>query len=771
MSIANEISRIITNISNAYASLEAKGAVFPGKKNSSNLARTIETINGSGEQTQTLTCVNKTNSTEGDKVFVNLQPEGGVIDVERGESKYVGDPVRLCNHGRVISPNNLFMGLNSAYSGNVSGYYDSSFGGYKTFESSHKDHAWAIPPLYSDQYIMTYDQDPGLAYMEDGVMKYYACSGDKRPTNYHSGALIFDNIVITHDNKNFALFSVDVAKREVVFLTSLSLSNFFYTLCAYKRNGDIVSILTEKGFCVDIDLKAGTIVQSNTLTLSGTPGNYSGAVHLLHKIGDYFISNSSIWGHRFYKLDGNTVTVLNTLTYGDFGTDQYVVFYPVSDSSFYAFHANGMSLSTIKSGGVIEVTPHPLSDLVGGDLRCGCYDPENKISAVFDNVNKKIWVYNHNTELATFYQTDLPVKGNFSSKTLMGFCSDKTGIDAVGKETVDVNICVKNKGLSVTVDSGSETPLTVTKGQNLTGGLYYSLDSDNAYSLETAPFVGDLLQNMNVYVDLKGGVSITALALQNAYLCGRIKLSETFPELETIIDGGGIYRLWEQPVLSNNGTLGADVAACASSSNESGMDAYKAFDGDSSTKWGSSSADVPDWLCFYNPTELFVGSVDFVFTEQYSAGEIQGSNDNSEWTTIGTFSDNTSTTLSVACDNSVGFKYIRAWFTAVYNPWGKVVSMKINAQLPPTNGSITVTKGIKVSADEQTVFYINADTTKSFEELTDGVVKQVNMGLYLTKSSDGVTDFKLYPSEPSGFVGVLKLSDVTLSDDLTMIVG
>ena len=48
MSIASEITRIKTNIDNAYTALEAKGATIPSEKNSANLADTVATVTGGG---------------------------------------------------------------------------------------------------------------------------------------------------------------------------------------------------------------------------------------------------------------------------------------------------------------------------------------------------------------------------------------------------------------------------------------------------------------------------------------------------------------------------------------------------------------------------------------------------------------------------------------------------------------------------------------------------------------------------------------------------
>lgn len=48
MTVASEIARIKTNISNAYDSAEAKGATLPEQKNSENLAECIDSISGGG---------------------------------------------------------------------------------------------------------------------------------------------------------------------------------------------------------------------------------------------------------------------------------------------------------------------------------------------------------------------------------------------------------------------------------------------------------------------------------------------------------------------------------------------------------------------------------------------------------------------------------------------------------------------------------------------------------------------------------------------------
>lgn len=75
MSISDQITRIRTNIENAYAICSNKGATLPSEENSDNLAVTIDTITvgGGGD---TVSAINKTGAaiSQGDKVWIN--PEG-----------------------------------------------------------------------------------------------------------------------------------------------------------------------------------------------------------------------------------------------------------------------------------------------------------------------------------------------------------------------------------------------------------------------------------------------------------------------------------------------------------------------------------------------------------------------------------------------------------------------------------------------------------------------------------------------------------------------
>ena len=71
MTIASEIQRIQTNISNAYSALEGKGATMPVTENSANLADTVLTIPSGGGTIVAGTNFTGSNITKDDKVWIN----------------------------------------------------------------------------------------------------------------------------------------------------------------------------------------------------------------------------------------------------------------------------------------------------------------------------------------------------------------------------------------------------------------------------------------------------------------------------------------------------------------------------------------------------------------------------------------------------------------------------------------------------------------------------------------------------------------------------
>ena len=106
---------------------------------------------------------------------------------------------------------------------------------------------------------------------------------------------------------------------------------------------------------------------------------------------------------------------------------------------------------------------------------------------------------------------------------------------------------------------------------------------------------------------------------------------------------------WTQPILSANGTMGgSSFAVEANSEYSSTYAAWKAFDGiknSNSNYWHASAADpVPGWLTFYNPEKLNVTNIALT-NYTYSglgvptSGTIYGSDDNSTWTELKTWTN------------------------------------------------------------------------------------------------------------------------------------
>ena len=140
-----------------------------------------------------------------------------------------------------------------------------------------------------------------------------------------------------------------------------------------------------------------------------------------------------------------------------------------------------------------------------------------------------------------------------------------------------------------------------------------------------------------------------------------------------------VQQPWTNPILTSNGTMGGDSPACdAYYTYSSSYNPYRAFDNSTSTDWRSDYSDNT-WITYYTPTPIYITSVVFSFYSTAAAGRIEGSNDNSSWVTIGSFTGNTSSTLTVECSTTTPYKYIRFYRTSTYSgSGGRIYDMKIN---------------------------------------------------------------------------------------------
>lgn len=136
---------------------------------------------------------------------------------------------------------------------------------------------------------------------------------------------------------------------------------------------------------------------------------------------------------------------------------------------------------------------------------------------------------------------------------------------------------------------------------------------------------------------------------------------------------GITYQPFIMPVLAGNGTLGGTTAAVSASA-QSGYEAYKACDGNSSTYFWSSIA-VPVPFIYYNPkpfsiTNLFITNSG---TQNYytTAFSVYRSNDGVTWTLQGNYTNSVTaaTQFATAINETVSQakKYVKIVSTSGYN--------------------------------------------------------------------------------------------------------
>lgn len=125
---------------------------------------------------------------------------------------------------------------------------------------------------------------------------------------------------------------------------------------------------------------------------------------------------------------------------------------------------------------------------------------------------------------------------------------------------------------------------------------------------------------------------------------------------------------WTQPILTENGVLGGESFAVAASdvysADGDNYQPYRMFDGDVSTSWQSNGTTASStYFTFYNPTPLKVTKITWSGTPKYgtiTAGRVFGSNNNTDWTELATFSGGTTTggTMDLS-SNTNYYKYYR----------------------------------------------------------------------------------------------------------------
>lgn len=221
-----------------------------------------------------------------------------------------------------------------------------------------------------------------------------------------------------------------------------------------------------------------------------------------------------------------------------------------------------------------------------------------------------------------------------------------------------------------------------------------------------------------------------------------ISLAYTQAETDSLLNGkqdvltagDGISISGGTTTLPNDFTGDSPLITCDST--ESGYPAYYAFDGNNSTYWGGVNTGE-HWITRQH-NSIVVKSVSVSFreySERFTQGEIQGSNDGTTFTTIASFSNNEDTSITIDCSsNTTAYTYTRLVGTTTSSGWGKVGEMVISYETPSVisvNSSIARTSQIPTIDQTYDGTSTNAQSGVAIEdELTTN---------YQTKISDLAT--------------------------------
>lgn len=150
---------------------------------------------------------------------------------------------------------------------------------------------------------------------------------------------------------------------------------------------------------------------------------------------------------------------------------------------------------------------------------------------------------------------------------------------------------------------------------------------------------------------------------------------------------------WTQPVLTANGTMGGSSFACTQSdyyteSDGRKQEAWRMFSSSNAEEWqiNDVSTSKTYWASWYNPKPLKISKLQVVNSKdaQFSPTKLvlEGSNDNSSWTTLGT-TNNSNVTANSTWDATISstgwYKYYRIVVTPRVGTAVMVNKLKITA--------------------------------------------------------------------------------------------
>lgn len=175
--------------------------------------------------------------------------------------------------------------------------------------------------------------------------------------------------------------------------------------------------------------------------------------------------------------------------------------------------------------------------------------------------------------------------------------------------------------------------------------------------------------------------------------------------------------LWEQPILTSNGTMGGDSFACDQSNyyesaNEPAQLAFYVFNGTNDNEWQCNGVNTNSWywISWYSPDPIKISQIIVTNAEaNYVVKDwiLQGCNDNSSWVDLAS-GVNTNTSMdgnwviSVSENNRKSFKYHRIYCKPNSSTAIMIDELTITA---------TISSVIEVSSDEPYDYVVGGDDT------------------------------------------------------------
>lgn len=601
MTVASEIARIKTNISNAYDSAEAKGATLPEQKNSENLAECIDSITG-GEPTYNVESsaligeINQQGVLEFPTSDINII-FSGVEDIGSGvlENKFAGvttvKSISFPDLKRVSGEDACY---NMCYKYNVQSNLQSiSFPELESVSGSYAfNHSFAYCPVVN-AFFPKLKTVTGL----QAFAQILASSGIKT-INFTeletvSGESAFQGAIASCTDLEYAYFPKLKYIGENGFNQCFSGSGIkeisFPNLEVVQSEGfylcfpNCSSLKTIYFNSLNADSFGEYTNQFNAMLL-----NCDGVtVHFLPDMEDVI----GDWGDVISGFDGTNTTVL-------YDIDPCYVAINVSGSSDYQIYVNGYPKTSP------FVTGKP-----------------NKEFCIYDNTNFRVY-YDMLTGLVVGETTTF--NANLSNANI----------------PVNINI---PSGVSLSVKyKGNEIPL-----ENLGNGSFRFYTNGNGQEITY------VLSATSTTSETSGSFILTG---------SEMNIQITPPEKQWVT--------FERPNLTADGSLGGNSFAVSSSGTYSSSDnyqAYNAVDGNTSNYryWYSSNITNPTYT-FYNPDVIKINSLTFRWTStSYRATQVvlDGSNDGSSWSNVGTYSLGSATSVTANVGSSAEYKYYKMTFT------------------------------------------------------------------------------------------------------------